>query len=139
MASLEHGCLNWVCCSTCQLDIRAIDQEKAESIPASGNGKVVSKQESPNKTSEDVLKCLMTIFSRISGTQAGVDSGMLPYAYALTSHEGAISMEFRDPYGMCAVLGARDIGPYKNVQMIELGSIVADRIAVSALLVQRLK
>lgn len=139
MVSLEHSCLTWFCSSTCQLDIRVMNQEKAESIPASGNGKVESKGEGPNNTSEDVLKCLMTIFSRISDTKAGADSEMLPYACGLTSQEGAISTEFRDPYGMCAVPGERDIGTYKNLQMIELSSIVADRIASSSCLVQRLK
>ncbi|KAJ8500692.1 hypothetical protein OPV22_011244 [Ensete ventricosum] len=71
----------------------------------------------PNKLSEDILKCLMNIFSGMSSP--GNTNELLetsPVSYCNPSLEETNSL---DPYGICAEFGKRDIGPYKHLRAVE--------------------
>ncbi|XP_020255916.1 uncharacterized protein LOC109832864 isoform X1 [Asparagus officinalis] len=87
----------------------------------------------PNKLSEDILKCLLSIYSQTSSpTNAEAEQETLPSISG--SCEG-----FRDPYGICLEFGRRDIGPYKYFFTIEASSIQLNLTTSSSLLTRRLK
>ncbi|GFY95914.1 ternary complex factor MIP1 leucine-zipper protein [Actinidia rufa] len=94
-----------------QLGCRVIDHGIAESATSVIQDEQLSGDENPNKISENILKCLSTFEAT----------------------------EFRDPYGICSEFGKRDIGPYKNLYMVEAASINPNRTTDSVFLVRRLK
>ncbi|KAL7117101.1 hypothetical protein ACP275_03G050200 [Erythranthe tilingii] len=78
--------------------------------------------DSPNKISESILKCLMDVFLKMN------------------SLEIFDSTEFKeDPYGICSKFEKRDIGPYKRLLAIEATSLNPNRTTISIFLVRRLK
>ncbi|KAG9450980.1 hypothetical protein H6P81_010945 [Aristolochia fimbriata] len=123
-----------------QLDCRLVDQERM--VTSTNTPKeLVSDAESPNKVSEDILKCLLSIFMRMSTPKAtAMESEMLPsISGSSSSGEGSEDIEFQDPYRICFEFGKKDIGPYKNLRAVEPSSIISNRITSSAFLIQRLK
>lgn len=93
-----------------------------------------------NKISENVLKCLIGIFLRLSKLKAktmGVEAFSNLMSSDLTSGDQGSS--FRDPYGVCLKSKRRDIGPYKDLFAIEAGSIDFKKKTNSSLLIRRLK
>ncbi|XP_068641823.1 uncharacterized protein [Aristolochia californica] len=123
-----------------QLDCRLVDHEKVEASTNTPK-ELVSDVETPNKVSEDILKCLLSIFLRMSTPRATtMDSEMLPSnSGSSPSGEGSEGMEFQDPYEICFEFGKKDIGPYKNLHAVKASSIISNRIIGSAFLIQRLK
>lgn len=94
----------------------------------------------PNKLSEDVLKCLSSIFLRMSELKVtGTDLDMLPSISWSSSCECPEEMEFQDPYSICSEFGRRDIGPYKHLHAIEGSLIDTGRVTSSSFLMRRLK
>lgn len=81
---------------------------------------------SPNRISEDTLKCLMSIFSKQSSDSNSVVAGD--------------DKSIADPYNICSEFGRRDIGPYKKFRSIA-GSSSSDSIdpTESPLLFRKLK
>ncbi|KAK6938718.1 Ternary complex factor MIP1, leucine-zipper [Dillenia turbinata] len=120
-----------------QLESRLLEQETAEAKNANLGEKVLG-DDNANTISENILKCLLSIFSRMSRlkNRATVDS--LPCLSALASNENREETEFRDPFGICGVFGKRDIGPYKNLFVVEANSINPNRTS-SLFLIRRLK
>lgn len=95
---------------------------------------------SPNKISEDILKCLSSIFLRMSRqNNRKSQSGMFSSLIKLSPQENSEEIASQDPYGICKEYGNRDIGPYKNVCIIEANSIDGNRKINSLFLLQRLK
>lgn len=93
-----------------------------------------------NKISENVLKCLIGIFLRLSKLKAktmGVEAFSNLMSSDLTSGDQGSS--FRDPYGVCLKSKRRDIGPYKDLFAIEAGSIDFKKKTNASLLIRRLK
>jgi len=91
----------------------------------------------PNKVSEDILKCLLSIYSQMSSTHCTeAEPETLPSVSG--SCEGFEEQGFRDPYGICLEFGRRDIGPYKHFCSIEANSIDLN-LATGSLLTHRLK
>lgn len=85
--------------------------------------------ESPNIISENILKCLTSILSRMS----------TPTFRPLKSKNCIEGTEFLDPYGILEV-GKKDIGPYKQLcASIEAESFNPTQTAKSLFLLHRLK
>ncbi|KAK1301928.1 hypothetical protein QJS10_CPB12g01406 [Acorus calamus] len=78
----------------------------------------------PNKVSEDILKCLVTIFMKGAGTDIEAFPSVLGSG---------------DPYGISVDFGRRDVGPYKQLCVIEEVSVCPDNLASSSFLMRRLK
>nr|XP_016491577.1 PREDICTED: uncharacterized protein LOC107811204 isoform X2 [Nicotiana tabacum] len=95
-----------------------------------------SSAESPNTISENILKCLLNIFLRMSSKKSRSTTDTLP---SLTGYNSCEKKEFGDPYGICSRFERRDIGPYKHLYAVEASSINPNRTTISVFLVRRLK
>nr|VDD30087.1 unnamed protein product [Brassica oleracea] len=74
----------------------------------------------PNKISEDLVKCLSSIFMRCQENEEDKTS--------------------RDPYEICSSFRSRDIGPYKNFINVKAASVNQNRMSSSyAFLIRQLK
>nr|XP_023875256.1 uncharacterized protein LOC111987747 isoform X2 [Quercus suber]POE82600.1 hypothetical protein CFP56_46449 [Quercus suber] len=121
-----------------QLESRLVDQEKAqESSSGSSDDSLLEADSNPNKVSENIVKCLSSIFMRISTVKDKVvHSGT---SQSATSHASNRETEFGDPYDICSEFRTRDIGPYKHLYAIEASSIDLNRKTNALFLIQRLK
>ncbi|CAN0922236.1 hypothetical protein LINGRAHAP2_LOCUS32987 [Linum grandiflorum] len=91
----------------------------------------------PNKVSEDILKCLSSIFARMSTRKNRQTADDLPFLMStLASSEDE---RWDDPYGIWTEFGRRDVGPYKNLLAIEGDTINPNRTSNSLFLLHRLK
>ncbi|KAK3222576.1 hypothetical protein Dsin_009601 [Dipteronia sinensis] len=108
-----------------QLECRLLeDREKAqESCSGSSEDRLLllEAESTPNKVSEDIARCLSSIFVRISTLK---DKG-----------EG----EFWDPYGTRSESRTNDVGPYKHLCAIEASSVDLNRTTNALFLIHRLK
>ncbi|KAK8673993.1 hypothetical protein V6N13_112301 [Hibiscus sabdariffa] len=113
-----------------QLDGRLANQESAQgSPPSSSDDKMSEADFAPNKISEDLVRCLFSIFARLSTLKDKVvESGTSPG-----------ESEFRDPYGICSDLKDRDIGPYKHLCAVEARTIDLNRTTNALFLIHKLK
>ncbi|KAL3840372.1 hypothetical protein ACJIZ3_024963 [Penstemon smallii] len=91
---------------------------------------------SPNKISESIVKCLMNIFLRMSSKKGRSSSSSTMETIPSTLDFTDLK---HDPYNICSKFGKRDIGSYKNLIAIEAVSINPNRTTISVFLVQRLK
>ena len=126
---------------TVQLDGRIVDQERAQGSPSvSSDDKVSEADSTPNKISEDTIRCLFSIFARVSTLKdKAVESGTLPSRSVVNSHERNRESECQDPYGICSNLKTRDIGPYKHLCAVEANTIDLNRRTNALFLIHRLK
>ncbi|KAL1569426.1 hypothetical protein AAHA92_00907 [Salvia divinorum] len=84
-----------------------------------------------NKTSQDVLNCLISIFVRMSSSRSKtIDLSSLAF-----SEESS----FRDPYFNSSELKKRDVGVYKHLYVIEAHQVDLKRRANAAFLIRRLR
>ncbi|KAK9067084.1 hypothetical protein SSX86_014408 [Deinandra increscens subsp. villosa] len=121
---------------------RLVNQEKAqESCSSSSSGDRILEAESEcNKISENVIKCLIGIFLRLSKLKAKtMDAEAFSNLMSLDLTSGDRGPDFRDPYGVCLKSKRRDIGPYKDLFAIEAGSIDFKKKTNASLLIRRLK
>lgn len=88
----------------------------------------------PNKLSEDTLKCLLSIFSRMSSPKNS--TAELEASSLLPSVSGSCE---GDPYGICSEFGRRDIGHYKHFASVEPSSIDSSLTTAASFLNRRLK
>jgi hypothetical protein len=118
----------------------------AESAAGSTSDKVVTSQSKDDdssvasKLSEELLRCLVTIFSRMGSSAAG-GQGDEEQHVPSPSVSGSSSSEDaypQDPYGVLE-LGTRDIGPYKRLHVVDAASFDRNAAAGDALLSRRLK
>ncbi|OEL29693.1 hypothetical protein BAE44_0009288 [Dichanthelium oligosanthes] len=96
-------------------------------------GKATSQDDSsvPNKLSEELLQCLLTIFSRMGSAGGGQgDEAPSPSVSGSSESSGGSSEDAypQDPYGILE-LGARDIGPYRRFHVVDAASL--DRSALA--------
>lgn len=122
-----------------QLECRVPDQENAEARSHVTASEGVSGDASPNKLSEDILKCLSSIFLRMSSMKNRRTADNLSFLSTLVSQENEEEAECQDPYGICSEFGKRDIGPYKRLFSIESGTINPNRTSNSLFLLHRLE
>ncbi|XP_021910999.1 uncharacterized protein LOC110824790 isoform X1 [Carica papaya] len=121
-----------------QQEKRLRDQDSAETTAVSVSDDKMSP-DSPNKVSEDIVKCLSSIFLRMSSMKNRGTIENISYLSALVSQEHVDETEYKDPYGICSEFGRRNIGPYKHLLAIEAGSINPNRTSNSLFLLHRLK
>lgn len=114
-----------------------MEQEIAqESSSGSSERNLETESSTANKISEDVVKCLSSIFLRLSKSKGKTMESELLSSVIDLAFEG--DNKFRDPYGIFSD-SRRDIGPYKDVSVIEACSIDLKRKTNAAFLINRLK
>lgn len=121
-----------------QLECKVRDQESAEARTIVSDSKA-SEDDGPNRISENILKCLCSIFLRIGSVKNRISAESIPSISTLGTQESIHKTEFCDPYGICSEFGKRDIGPYKQLYSIEIDSNKPHRTANSLFLLRRLK
>ncbi|KAG8632571.1 uncharacterized protein LOC110605969 isoform X1 [Manihot esculenta] len=122
-----------------QIECKGSIRENAEARNVSTTEERLSGDENPNKISEDILKCLSSIFLRMSTTKSRRTAENLPFLSTLVSEGNGDETEYRDPYGICSQFWKRDIGPYKHLFAIDAGTINPNRTSNSLFLLHRLK
>lgn len=104
--------------------------KKPKEIPS--DDRVMELESSPNKVAEDTLRCLSSIFIRMSTLK---EKAVETFSPRLSDVES----EFRDPYGICGEVQPRDIGSYKHLYAIEGGTVDLNRTTNALFLIHRLK
>ncbi|KAG6784533.1 hypothetical protein POTOM_010230 [Populus tomentosa] len=122
-----------------QLEHRLTGQENVEARTVVTPGERLSGDNSPNKVSEDIMKCLSSIFLRMSSVRNKPTADNLPFSSTLVSQENGKEIECQDPYGICSEFVNRDIGSYKRLFSIEPGAINPNRTSNSLFLLHRLE
>nr|KJB58412.1 hypothetical protein B456_009G209300 [Gossypium raimondii]KJB58413.1 hypothetical protein B456_009G209300 [Gossypium raimondii]KJB58414.1 hypothetical protein B456_009G209300 [Gossypium raimondii]KJB58416.1 hypothetical protein B456_009G209300 [Gossypium raimondii]KJB58417.1 hypothetical protein B456_009G209300 [Gossypium raimondii] len=117
--------------------VRDLDSAKARNLSTSEERPLAN--DGPNKVSEELVKCLSTIFLRMSSKKRNSAADSFPSLSMLGSQESSDVTKFQDPYGICSNFGRRDIGPYKHLFPIDAGSINLNRTSNSLFLLRRLK
>ncbi|XP_019156729.1 PREDICTED: uncharacterized protein LOC109153296 isoform X2 [Ipomoea nil] len=115
-----------------QPDGKIVEHGRAEERDFVTRDREPSRDYSPNEISESTLKCLLNIFSKMSSKERWSSAETL-------SSLSALAAEFKDPYNICSKFGRRDIGPYKDLFVVEAASINPNRSRISVFLVNRLK
>ncbi|KAL5558601.1 hypothetical protein UlMin_034812 [Ulmus minor] len=115
------------------------DNGSAEARTSTIPENMSSEDDSPNKISENILKCLSSIFLRMSSTKNRGSAETFPTFSTLGALQSNKAMEFGDPYGICTQFGKRDIGRYKQFFAIEVGLINPNRTSSALFLLRRLK
>ncbi|KAE8674742.1 putative Heat stress transcription factor A-2c [Hibiscus syriacus] len=114
-----------------KIDSRVRDHDSSDEGPMANNG--------PNRVSEELVKCLSTIFLRMSSMKRKSSAESFPWLSMFGSQESRDETKFQDPYGICLNFGRRDIGRYKHFISIDADSINANRTSNSLFLLRRLK
>lgn len=109
-----------------QLEKRLVDQERAQNSSGSSDDKVLEVDSTPNRVSEDIVKCLCSIFMRISTFKDNLG-------------ESKTKTPPCDPYGICSVSKTRDIGAYNSFYEIKAPTVDFNRIRNAEFLTNRLK
>lgn len=122
-----------------QLESRVTDNESAEARTCTVQETKVSEDDSPNRISENIMKCLCNIFLRMSSVKNRGGDENCPTFSNLATQESKEKREFGDPYGITSEFGKRDIGKYKQFLSIDASSINLNRTANSLFLLRRLK
>ncbi|OAY35432.1 uncharacterized protein LOC110628321 isoform X2 [Manihot esculenta] len=126
-----------------KIECRLVEQERAQESSSGYSEDKVSETnitDTPNKVSEDILKCLSGILLRISTFKdKAMESGTLLSRTAFVSLESNEEIEVWDPYGIISESRARDIGPYKHLCAIEASSVDLNRTTNALFLIHRLK
>lgn len=129
-------------CDDNLVQCRIVEQAQ-ESSSGSSDDKIVDVEESEaNKISEDILKCLMNIFVRLSSTKGKTmdfDSFSSLAAKASSIETNVADSDFRDPYCNSYENKKRDIGPYKHLYAIEARSVDLNRRTNATFLIRRLR
>ncbi|XP_050944701.1 uncharacterized protein LOC103484766 isoform X3 [Cucumis melo] len=111
-----------------QLEFR-LERERAKDSSCSLSDDTEASS-SPNKISEDIVKCLSSIFIRLSSSKdKATDS----------SDTSNGSAELQDPYDACSDFKPRNIGAYRHLCAIEASSVDLDRSTNAVFLIHRLK
>ncbi|XP_022133370.1 uncharacterized protein LOC111005958 isoform X2 [Momordica charantia] len=110
-----------------QLDFR-LERERAKDNSSCLSDDIEASS-SPNKISEDIVKCLSSIFIRLSSSKEK----------AMDSSEANGTAELQDPYDVCSDFKSRNIGPYRHLCAIEASSVDLNRSTNVVFLIHRLK
>ncbi|KAK3023960.1 hypothetical protein RJ639_042850 [Escallonia herrerae] len=123
------------------LQCKLIDQERAEeSSVGSSDDKLLEAESVANRISEDVLKCLSSIFVRLSMSRGKtLESETFSSLMALAFGENNLETELRDPYSICSKIEMRDVGLYKHLHAIEAASVDLNLKKNASFLIRRLK
>ncbi|KAG6672217.1 hypothetical protein I3842_16G046200 [Carya illinoinensis] len=124
-------------CSNFQVECRLKDQASLESRTPPDDKP--SGDNCPNRISENILKCLLSILLRMGSKKNHNSAEKFPYLLTLGTRESSEETNYRDPYNICSEYGKRDIGPYHKLYHIEASSINPNRSASSLFLLRRLR
>ncbi|CAA2996564.1 Hypothetical predicted protein [Olea europaea subsp. europaea] len=115
--------------------------ERAQGSTSSSSDEMMTNAESPaNQISEDVLKCLSSIFLRLNKLKGKtMDSDSFSSLVSRAFSKNNLESGFRDPYHISSEFKKRDIGPYKHLCTIEAGSVDLNRKSKASFLIRRLK
>ncbi|XP_027192143.1 uncharacterized protein [Cicer arietinum] len=118
-----------------QLDWRLIsDHERAKSSSnSSTNDKVSEVDSTPNRVSEDLVKCLCNIFMRIGTSK---DKFVEPKTPSCSKEKKG---QLCDPYDICSESKTREVGPYKNLCEVKGSTFDLNRKTNAMFLIHRLK
>jgi len=116
------------------------------------------KSTQPNKLSEEIMKCLMSIFLKLTRPSSATNketssiasrstfSSVSSKSYGSRSTlsckipmECSEEIHFKDPYGVCSESILKDIGPYKHFHDITASSFDLGRLPSCASLFRRLR
>ncbi|KAH0451617.1 hypothetical protein IEQ34_018916 [Dendrobium chrysotoxum] len=115
------------------------DKERhAPRIQGSSNEKACEEISDANKLSEEILRCLLSIFAQINMPKNIPAQNEMCRSVSDTSGTSK-DVDFQDPYGICTEFGWRDIGPYKHLHVVDSTSIDTNLISEFAILSQKLK
>ncbi|KAH9314252.1 hypothetical protein KI387_022879, partial [Taxus chinensis] len=135
--------------TTCNLGL-----EYVPNLSALQDGKSMD----PNRISEEMVKCLLHIFLKLTRQSLGPEydkssvisrstlSSLSSRSFGTrstlsckTPTDSSEEIDFRDPYGVCIDSESRDVGPYKHLHEIAANSIDISRMQNSLPLLKRLK
>ncbi|VFQ99118.1 unnamed protein product [Cuscuta campestris] len=110
-----------------------VDRSSAEEKTSSGD-------DSPSKISENIVKCLLNIYFRMSSKKTRTSMETISSLSTMTTFaDSSMTTKFTDPYAIGLTYDTRDIGAYKHLFPVEAPSINPNRSTVSVFLVRRLK
>ncbi|XP_072980905.1 uncharacterized protein [Typha angustifolia] len=114
-----------------------VSTEKSSNFHVTSDEVAPEDSSSPNKLSEEILNCLLCIFSPMSSSDSMEDE--LETSPSVSGSSGSLEdADSRDPYGILE-LGRRDIGPYKHFRLVEASSIHPSLNTNSSIHSRRLK
>lgn len=123
-----------------QLDWRLADHERAQSSSSSSEDKASEGDSTPNRVSEDMVKCLSSIFVRIGTSKDKIGESKTP------SRSGSVFNQWSkekdqlcDPYGIGSESKTREVGPYKNLCEVKASTVDLNRTTNAVFLIHRLK
>ncbi|KAL0288141.1 UNVERIFIED_CONTAM: hypothetical protein Scaly_2740500 [Sesamum calycinum] len=118
---------------------RTVEQAQ-ESSSGSSDDRVADVESEANRMSEDILKCLINIFVRLSSSKGKtMDFESFSPLSAKALSENNVESNFRDPYCNFSELKKRDVGSYKHLYAIEARSVDLNRKTNASFLIRRLK
>ncbi|XP_020221023.1 uncharacterized protein LOC109803760 isoform X1 [Cajanus cajan] len=123
-----------------QLDWRLADHERAQSSSSSSDDKVSEVDSTPNRVSEDIVKCLCSIFVRIGTSKDKIGESRTPSRSASVFNQCIKEKDqLCDPYGICSESKTREVGPYKNLCEVKGSTVDLNRTTNAVFLIHRLK
>ncbi|KAL2240327.1 UNVERIFIED_CONTAM: hypothetical protein Sindi_0673900 [Sesamum indicum] len=122
-----------------KIQCRTVEQAQ-ESSSGSSDDRVADVGSEANRMSEDILKCLINIFVRLSSSKGKTtDFESFSSLSAKALSENNVESNFRGPYCNFSELKKRDVGTYKHLYAIEARSIDLNRKTNASFLIRRLK
>ncbi|KAK2357166.1 hypothetical protein QL285_094465 [Trifolium repens] len=124
-----------------QLDWRLSEHERAHSSLNSPTENKVSEIDStPNRVSEDLVKCLSNIFVRIGTSKDKFVESKTPSTSGSSFNQCSKEKDqFCDPYDICSESKTREVGPYKNLCEVKGSTVDLNRKNNAMFLIHRLK
>ncbi|KAK6924079.1 Ternary complex factor MIP1, leucine-zipper [Dillenia turbinata] len=123
-----------------QLDCKLDEGRAQENSPVCSGERVSEEDSQPNRISEDILKCLCSIFLRISILKdRSLESTSFTSSSPSDAFERSGETNLREMSGTGSDIQKRDIGPYKHLCAIEASSIDLNRTTNALFLIHRLK
>ncbi|RZB78525.1 hypothetical protein D0Y65_029089 [Glycine soja] len=109
------------------------DEETAERL----DDNVSEVDRTPNRISEDIVKCLCRIFVRIGTFKEKLGESKTPLSSTSACSKG--KDQLCDPYGICSESKMRDIGTYNSLCEIKASNVDLNRTRYVVFLIHRLK
>ncbi|KAL2333582.1 hypothetical protein Fmac_014795 [Flemingia macrophylla] len=123
-----------------QLDWRLADHERAQSSSSSSDDKVLEVDSTPNRVSEDIVRCLCSIFVRIGTPKDKNGESTTPSLSASVFNQCSKEKDqLCDPYGICSESKTREVGPYKNLCEVKGSAVDLNRTTNAVFLIHKLK
>ncbi|KAG0469677.1 hypothetical protein HPP92_016377 [Vanilla planifolia] len=113
--------------------------KEANWIHSESNEKECVEPSGANKLSEEILRCLLSILSRISFVNNTLELKGETCSSISSTCDASGLVGFRDPFEICVGFRRRDVGPYKNMHEVDACSINPTLITNFPFLTRRLK